>query len=267
MMPRYLTLVRHGESEGNLASSMWRQGTKDAFTEEFLDRHSSEFRLTDKGREQAITTGKWVRENIKVPFNVYYASEYVRAMETAALLNLPGALWQRDIDLRERDHGFADLMHPEKRQSEYGSELERYNKNQLITPVPGGGESIAHMRLRSWRIFSRLRRNHSEGSAILVCHGEFMWGCRIDLEHISMDKFLAIRESDDPLDRIYNCQVIQYSRINPHNGEEAKYYTWTRSVCPSALNLSRNEWIPIVRKKFTNEELLAEVLKYPRQIG
>lgn len=266
-MPRELILIRHGHSEGNMARSLWEKGISDPFTKDFLDRHSSEFRLTDRGREQATVTGKWLRGNINCSLDFYGTSEYVRAMETAGLLGLPEALWQRDLDLRERDHGFADLLHPDRMKSEYAKELEQFKKNSLINPVPGGGESIAQMRQRSWRIFSRLRRKIPDGAAILCCHGEFMWGCRIDLEHITMDRYLKMRESDDPFDRIHNCQVLHYSRINPHNGMISDYYTWMRSVCPSALHLSSNDWTPIVRKKFTNVELLAEAEKYRRRIS
>jgi broad specificity phosphatase PhoE len=266
-MPLELVLIRHGESEGNEAGSLWRKGVKDLFTKDFLDRHSSEFRLTDRGCDQAILTGSWIRENIGETFDFYGTSEYVRAIETAGLLDLPGALWQRDLDLRERDHGFADLLHPDTRSREYAKELKRFKKNPLINPVPGGGESIAQMRQRSWRIFSRLRRKIPDGRAILVCHGEFIWGCRIDLEHITMDKFLAMRKSKNPHDNIYNCQVLQYSRINPHNGMVSDYYTWMRSYCPSAPEWSSDKWIPIVRKKFTNEELLAEAGKHRRRIS
>lgn len=266
-MPRDLILVRHGESEGNKAKSLWKKGKKDPFTKDFLNRHSSEFRLTDRGRRQAIVTGEWIRKNIGETFDFYATSEYVRAMETAGLLGLPNALWHRDIDLRERDHGFADLLHPDHRSREYGEQLERYKKNQLIYPVPGGGESIAHMRFRSWRIFTRLRRRVPEGRAILVCHGEFMWGIRMDIEHIKMDKFIKLHNSKKPFDKIHNCQVIHYTRVNPYTGELKDYYGWMKSTCPSAPELSLNEWVPIVRKKFTNDELLREVKKHRRRIS
>ncbi len=266
-MPIQLVFVRHGESEGNKAKSLYKKGIQDLFTKKFLDRHSSEFRLTDRGREQAKIAGRWIRENIAETFDFYSTSEYVRAMETAGLLGFPGALWERDLDLRERDYGFADLLHPDQRRTEYATELQRFKKNKLINPIPGGGESIAHMRQRGARIFARLSRRFPNGTAILGSHGDFIWGCRMDLEHITMAKFLKMRESKNPFDRIHNCQVIQYSRVNPNNGEVANYYKWMRSVCPSDLSLSSNVWMPIVRRKFTNEELLVEADKYPRCVS
>lgn len=56
------------------------------------------------GKKQAEITGKYLREHFGT-FDAFYTSEYVRAMETAALLNLPHAKWVTDFYLRERDWG------------------------------------------------------------------------------------------------------------------------------------------------------------------
>jgi NAD+ kinase len=92
VMPIDLILVRHGESEGNLAHSRARyHNDTSAFeNEHFTKKHSSQWRLTDLGREQAVKAGEWIREHIG-PIDFFLTSEYVRAMETSALLNLPNA--------------------------------------------------------------------------------------------------------------------------------------------------------------------------------
>jgi hypothetical protein len=46
-MPANLVLVRHGESEGNIATALSKKGDNSMFTEAFLNRHSSTWRLTD----------------------------------------------------------------------------------------------------------------------------------------------------------------------------------------------------------------------------
>lgn len=89
-----LVLVRHGESEGNIAHRRSLRGDHALYENQFFARrHSSLWRLTNRGIEEAITAGKWLRENIDVGFDRFYVSEYVRAMETAAKLSLPGATW------------------------------------------------------------------------------------------------------------------------------------------------------------------------------
>jgi len=61
-------------------------GDLSAYTPDFQKKHSSSYRLTDKGIAQAKVTGEYLRKKIGNHFDRYYTSEYVRAMETAALL-------------------------------------------------------------------------------------------------------------------------------------------------------------------------------------
>lgn len=113
-MPVDLVLVRHGQSEGNLAQRLCRQqqqqraegsstssdkksggpGTGGAsagqtssdkateasgvWSKEFRERHNSLYRLTDKGRMQAAVAGRWIRSNVATLFDKYFTSEYVR---------------------------------------------------------------------------------------------------------------------------------------------------------------------------------------------
>lgn len=265
-MPKVLVFVRHGESEGNFVKRKNSRGDSSAFTPEFLDRHSSKFRLTDKGRDQAVITGEWIRANSSTCFDRYYVSEYTRALETAALLGFKDAKWRKEFDLRERDYGFMDLLSPEQRESFYGEEIKIAKKDRFLMPIPGGGESIATMCMRVRMLFDTLHRECSYDRVCIVSHGELIWGCRIRLERITMDRYHELIESKDPFNRIHNCQVLEYTRVDPHSGIEFNYYKWMRSVCPVALSLSRNEWVPIVRTKFSNEELLLEAERYPRQI-
>lgn len=48
------------------------------YTPEFKRRHSSAYRLTDVGIDQAKVAGQWIRENIGDRFDRYYTSEFVR---------------------------------------------------------------------------------------------------------------------------------------------------------------------------------------------
>ncbi|MBI3632583.1 MAG: phosphoglycerate mutase family protein [Candidatus Vogelbacteria bacterium] len=261
MMPKRLLLGRHGESEGNKAKKLLTAGADPAtvLTPEFLNRHSSKFRLTDAGQLQAITTGDWIHKNVAKKFDRYYVSEYLRALETAALFNFPDADWRKDFNLRERDYGLMDLLSPEQKERCYIEEMEIYKKEKFLMPIPGGGESIANVCLRVRSVFDTLHRECENDEVCMVCHGEFMWACRIVLERIAMEEYHELDSSKHPFDRIHNCQVLEYTRINPFTGEETNCYKWMRSVCPSNLTLSRNEWTEIKRRKYSNEELLAEV--------
>jgi len=69
MMPIDLLLVRHGESEGNVAMSLSRKGDDRYFTPEFRNRHSSSYRLTPQGEAQAMAAGAWIRDNVGSQFD------------------------------------------------------------------------------------------------------------------------------------------------------------------------------------------------------
>ena len=97
-----LVIVRHGESEGNVAFNRSVAGDHSLYSGIFLERHSSFWRLTDRGREQAQAAGAWMKQSLRTDFDGYYTLEYLRAMETAALLELPAARWRPDVMLRER---------------------------------------------------------------------------------------------------------------------------------------------------------------------
>src|SRR5437588_11845816 len=109
-MPLDLVFVRHGESEGNVAFGHSHRGDVSHFTPGFLARHSSRWRLTERGVVQARTAGEWLRSHVGAAFDRHYVSDYLRALETAAHLALPDALWYREFYLRERDWGIFDLM-------------------------------------------------------------------------------------------------------------------------------------------------------------
>src|SRR3989338_10782285 len=128
MLPLDLVLVRHGQSEGNAAKRLSEKGDDSAYTPEFLNRHTASFRLTQKGREQAELTGNWLCKeffNHATGFDRYLMSEYVRAEETAALLNLPDACWYTEFNLTERDWGDLDNCPQSEREKSIGGALQK----------------------------------------------------------------------------------------------------------------------------------------------
>src|SRR4051794_35308212 len=125
-MPIDLVLVRHGESEGNYAYGLSYRGDQRYFEpgSPFLNRPGVQWRLTDQGRRQATVAGEWLRKQMGF-FDRCYVSEYLRAMETAAYLNIPDAEWYCDFYLRERDWGKFDVMSYDQRKREYAEDMKR----------------------------------------------------------------------------------------------------------------------------------------------
>ncbi len=111
-------------------------------------------------------------------------------------------------------------------------------------------------------------RGRGDAWVIVVCHANVIQAFRILLERLSQNQFNAMYNADSPLDRIHNCQVVHYTRQNPADPADVRPHpTWMRSTCPSDEALSRNEWRPIVRGSFTNEDLLREAEAVPRHVA
>jgi NAD+ kinase len=264
VMPLDLVLVRHGESEGNVAYGLSKCGDHRYFEpgSDFLSRHGSKWRLTDTGRRQAETAGDWIQQNLGDRFDRYYVAEYLRAMETAAYLGLPEAEWHCEFYLRERDWGKIAVMSYEDRDRRYTEDMELRKLDSFFW-TPPGGESMADLCLRIDRVLDTMHRKCSGKRVIVVCHGEVMWAFRVRLERISQERYHELVQSEDPFHRIHNCQVLHYARQEPGTANVSPVLGWLRSVCPWDLRLSPNHWEPIQRQKYSNKDLLRVVEKTP----
>lgn len=266
MMPRHLVLVRHGESEGNVAVKRSENGDDRDFTPEFRQRPSRLWCLTDRGREQAILTGAWLRERFPSGFGRRYVSETIRTYNTAGLLGINGPRWFNEPDLIERNWGHFDGMTEAERLVEYGHVLSRKDGDPYMW-APPGGESIHSVRTRIRWVLSTLHRECSEMDVIQVVHGEVMWCYRSLLERMTLKRFTELDGSDDPLDRINNCQVLIYTRVNPETGIEQDHTGWVYSTCPHDLSKSTNRWERLERPTFSDEELLVEAALVSRLVN
>lgn len=263
-MPKNLLLVRHGESEGNIAVARSKRGDDSAYSEEFRNRHSSLWRLSEKGKEQAKTAGDWLRKHWgEAPFFRHYTSEYLRAMETAALLCIPDAEWYTDFYLRERNWGELDCVTIKERNERFHDAM----KQRMIDPfywTPPNGESLADLCLRVDRVLQTLHRECENRDVIIVCHGEVMWAFRVRLERMSQERFRELENSKDKSDRIHNCQIHWYTRVDPDRAaENHRHFNWVKSVCPWEMGSGDGGWRQIVRPRYSNSDLLERVARTP----
>src|SRR5438874_4087686 len=120
-MPLDLVLVRHGESEGNVAFASSRLGDHSHFTPEFLARHSSKWRLTDKGREQAHAAGEWLRGHLAPAFDRYIKLHNCQVLhytrrDPASGVASAHVNWMRSVcpwDLNLSDNGWHPIDRPQ----------------------------------------------------------------------------------------------------------------------------------------------------------
>ncbi|KAG7398140.1 hypothetical protein PHYBOEH_011549 [Phytophthora boehmeriae] len=260
-----LVLIRHGESEGNVARQRSLAGDHSLFAGEFKHRHSSNWRLTDRGRRQAAAAGDWLKRNNLAHFDRYLVSEYLRAMETAGRMGLPGARWYAEMLIRERDWGAMDLMSEQERFIKMQDELKRRELNRFYY-APPGGESLAAVAQRADRLLGILNHECHDKRAIVVAHGEVIWAMRTRLERMSQDTFIELQESGRMVDQIHNGHILHYTRKDPQTGKMAPYFTHVRSVCPWNEKLSPKGWMKIDRPVYDNQLLLATAERVPRMI-
>lgn len=272
-MPNNLVLVRHGQSEGNVAVEAAKKGDLSFYESDegkFMTVPGRQWRLTNYGREQAQTIGRWLTEELDEggwDFDRLYTSTYVRARETAAHLGLRGAEWMVSRAFRERDWGDIGSI-PRK------DFLKRYPDNahqKVIDPLywtPPGGESIAHVaenRVRN--ILSTLHRECDAQNVLAVTHGEMMWAFRMVLEYWSDEDFA--RYDADPVHKIHNCEVIHYTRTNPFDEsvEMAERLCWVRRARPvyegGRWMVEVDPWQQVDKPIMTNAELMASVNLVP----
>jgi NAD+ kinase len=262
-MPIDLVLVRHGESEGNVVFGRARKGDHSGFTPEFAARHSSQWRLTREGQQQAEIAGAWIRLHISSVFDRYYASEYLRAMETAGWLGFGDAAWYCEFYLRERDWGIFDVMSYQERRERYADDMRRRELDAFFW-TPPNGESIANLCLRLDRVLDTLHRECSDKRVLIVCHGEVMWGFRVRLERMSQEMYRELDQSSDRRIKFHNCQILHYTRRDPETGRLAPHLNWMRSICPWDLDLCHPGWNRIHRCHSSSADLLALADKTPR---
>ena len=263
MLPKRVVLVRHGESEGNVLISKSKGGDASLYTPEALEIHPSQWRLTKDGVNQAVMAGLWISTNIGCEFDRCYVSDYARALETAYRMGIPYAEWYVDILLRERDWGYAGNIPRNEMEDKFKDWCEERRLSSFYASPPSG-ESLAQVYERLLHRVDTLHRELSSGNVLIVTHGETIWAFMMIFERMPVPLFEELDHSKDPKDRIHNCQVIEYSRINPDDEEDDRpYFTWKRSVCPWDPKLSTNEWTKIVRKTYSNKELSERIEQLP----
>jgi broad specificity phosphatase PhoE len=230
-MPEHLILIRHGESEGNLAMNLAKTGDESLFTDDYVTTPGRMWALTEKGHMQARTIGAWLQAQDddyqlgrfgRSAAN-HYASPFVRTRQTAGLLGLvvadrvsrPSVRWRLNRSIRERDWG--DIETITRREFAEHPLLALNARKKEMDPLywrPPGGESIVDVAENRVRNFlDTLHRECDGRTAIAVTHGEFMEATRLVLERADDETFDAWEE--DKSQRIANCEVIHYTRTVP----------------------------------------------------
>ena len=258
VMPDKLVMIRHGESEINVINRALKRGHISDYPAAVLTTPDREFRLSANGRTQAETTGRWLREEHPHGFDVIYVSDHVRARETAGLV-CREAGW-KDVSIRidpqlgERNWGRFAFVDSERRREV----MDMRQRDPLHAPMPDG-ETLLQTRTRTRVLLERITRENRGQRVLVFSHGEYIEALWAEVGHFPTETQRDFFTT--PAGDIKNCQVVEFSSLDPMSSERRGQLRWVRSSCPHA-GIS-GEWREFQYQQFTPEELLSTVEQYP----
>ncbi|HVE94993.1 MAG TPA: histidine phosphatase family protein [Acidimicrobiales bacterium] len=202
--PRELSVIRHGQSAGNVANDA---ALASGLHQLDLAERDMDVELSDLGMAQASALSKWFVAG-GCP-DIVFSSPYVRAYDTARI-GLDGAGFDvpivRDERLREREFGILDRLtkpgivarHPEQAAARafLGKMYHR----------PPGGESWVDVAARIRSFYRDLRLDHPGAKVVVVTHQAVILLFRYVLEALTEAQVMEIDAEHD----IANAAVTTY---------------------------------------------------------
>ncbi len=204
-----LVLVRHGESEGNVAATMARQSGAQVID---VPARDADVGLSETGREQALALGGLLARVPEPGRAAVWSSPYARARQTAELAVQAGG-WPRQVRLderlRDRELGILDMLTSAGVEARLPEEAERRRWLGKFYYRPPGGESWADVVLRLRSLLADLDRDHPGEEVLLVCHDALIVLFRYILEGLSESELLDLAAATGVL----NASVSRFVRI------------------------------------------------------
>lgn len=208
--PERLWLVRHGQSQGNVA----RDAADESGAHEIdIELRDVDVPLSNLGVEQASAAGRWFaalpREERP---ELILASPYVRAKQTAAIICDAGALSggpaRTTIDerLREREFGIFDRLTGAGIRHRFPEEAAHRRRLGKFYHRPPGGESWADVILRLRSMLNTINLHYCDRRVLVVCHQVVVLCFRYILEERDEREILDI----DKQAEILNCGIAAY---------------------------------------------------------
>jgi broad specificity phosphatase PhoE len=204
---RWLAVVRHGQSTGNVAAE-----TAEAGGAEWIDipARDADVPLSATGYEQAKALGSYFADMLadRRP-TIAVLSPYLRARQTAeiALGGMPIEV-RVDERLRDRELGVLDLLTARGVTARLPDEARRRSRLGKFYYRPPGGESWTDVLLRLRSLLRDLRAEHPDGRVVLFAHDALVLLTRYLIEGLDEAALMAIAHEVT----IANCSVSSWRR-------------------------------------------------------
>ena len=208
--PERMWLVRHGQSQGNVARD---EADETGAHEIGIDMRDVDVPLSALGIEQAEAAGAYFASlPVDERPEVVLSSPYERARQTSELICKAGALaggpGRTIIDerLREREFGIFDRLTTLGIRGKFPEEAEHRSRLGKFYHRPPGGESWADVILRLRSMLNTINLHYSDRRVLVVCHQVVVLCMRYILEELDEAQILAIDKAADVL----NCGICAY---------------------------------------------------------
>ena len=208
--PERLYLIRHGQSQGNVA----RDAADEAGAHEIdIDVRDVDVPLSELGIRQAEAAGRWfaVLSPDERP-EFILSSPYVRARQTAEIICKAGALAGGparaivDERLREREFGIFDRLTRLGIRERFPEESAHRRRLGKFYHRPPGGESWADVILRLRSMLNTINLHYCDKRVLIVCHQVVVLCFRYVLEELDEEAILKI----DKQAEVLNCGIAAY---------------------------------------------------------
>ena len=215
-----LVLVRHGESEGNVAATLAREAGAHVIN---VPARDADVGLSETGREQALALGRLLAAVSETDRAAVWSSPYARARQTAQLAVQTGG-WQvrirLDERLRDRELGILDMLTSAGVEARLPEEAQRRRWLGKFYYRPPGGESWADVVLRLRSLLADLDRDHPGEEVLLVCHDALIVLFRYILEGLTEAELLDIAATTSVL----NASVSRFVRTDASGAWELESF-------------------------------------------
>ena len=209
MPARSLILVRHGQSEGNLAAE---SAERDSLERIAVPARDPDVVLSGLGREQATAVGRWLSElpEGEQP-EIVWTSPYRRARESAEIaLEEAGTDLKVRVDerLRDRDMGITDMLTGAGIRAKYPEEAERREWLGKFYYRPPGGESWADVALRVRAVLTDIAHTERHERVLVAAHDVVLLLFTYVAEGLDEEAVLE-RSRHDPLKNAAICRLAR----------------------------------------------------------
>jgi broad specificity phosphatase PhoE len=214
--PSQLIVVRHGQSAGNVARDAAHDAAADRIA---LSIRDADVPLSDLGREQAASLGRWFASQPEEDRpQVILSSPYLRACQTAQLFrDHGGAPGEKPIcfdeRLREKEFGILDGLTSTGIRNVFPEQAQFREMLGKFYHRPPGGESWCDVILRLRSVMDTISLHYAGRRVMIFSHQVVVLCLRYIVETMTEAQILGIDREGD----VANCAITDY-RFDPAAG-------------------------------------------------